>query len=95
VAGVGAGAGAEAGVADAAWAIWSRDDLAPERVAERELITTSAGKVLGDRRIRVSTVQEEEQEKEILKERGDGRSRLLRMVMGLCMCRVAVLMVQQ
>jgi hypothetical protein len=43
----------------------------------------------------VSMVQEEEQEKETLKGRGDGRSRLLRMATGLCMCPVAVLMVQQ
>jgi hypothetical protein len=95
VAGVRAGAGAEAGVADAAWAIWSRDDLAPGRVAERELITTSAGKDLGGRRIRASMVQEGEHKKEISKEREDGRSRLRRTVTGLCMCRVAVLMVQQ
>lgn len=80
---------------DAAWATWFRDDLAPGRVAEWELIATSAGKGLGGRRTRVSMVQEGEDEKETLKGRGDGRSRSLRMVMGLCMFRVAVLMVQQ
>ena len=45
--------------------------------------------------MRVSMDQEGGKEKETLKGKGDGRSRLLRMVMGLCMCRVAVLMVQQ
>ena len=95
MAGVRAGVGAEAGVADAALETWCRGGLAPGQAAERELITTSAGKDLGGRNIRVSMDQEEEEEKETLKGKGDGRSRLLRMVMGLCMCRVAVLMVQQ
>ena len=45
--------------------------------------------------MRVSMVQQGEEERETLRGREDGRSRLLRMVMGLCMCRVAVLMVQQ
>lgn len=90
-----AGAEAEAGVADAAWVTWPRGGLAPGQAAERGLITTSAGKDLGGQRIHVSTVQQEEEEKETLIGRGDGRSRSLRMVMGLCMCRVAVLMVQQ
>lgn len=36
-----------------------------------------------------------EGEKETLKERGGGRSRLLRTVMGRCMWRAVVLMVQQ
>ena len=45
--------------------------------------------------MRVSMAQEGEEEKGTLKGRGDGRSRSLRMGMGLYMCRVVVLMVQQ
>ena len=45
--------------------------------------------------MRVSMDQEGGKEKETLKGKGDGRSRLLRMVMGLCMYRGAVLMAQQ
>ena len=93
--GVRVGAGAEAGVVDAAKETWFKGDLAPGRAAKRELITTSAGKDLGGQRIRVSTALGGEEEKETMRGRDDGRNRLLRMVMGLCTCRVAVLMVRQ
>ena len=44
--------------------------------------------------MRVAMDQEEEEEKGTLKEKEDGRSRLLKTAMGLCMCQVVVLMVQ-
>lgn len=48
MAGVKAGAGAEVGVVDAVRERWFRGDPAPGQAAERELITISAGKDLGE-----------------------------------------------
>lgn len=72
--------------------IWSRGDPALAQEVEREPITTSAGKDLGEWRI--LAVVHLEGGVGTLREREYGLSKLRKMDMDRCVCRVAVLTAQ-
>jgi hypothetical protein len=93
MAGVRAGAGAEAEAADAAKEIWCRGVPVLALAAESELTARSAGKNAGASNM-LAVVHPGEEE-ETMRGREDGRSRLLKMDMDQCTWRAAVLMVRR